>query len=262
MEIVLSTPIFVISFNKSEQLLKSIASYRSLDESVDIIVHDNGSDNPRTLETLADLERRGDVKVYRSGKVNAADDLVSVQATIDSYFDSQRQTNYIITDPDVELTHTKPDLIRVMEFLLAQNDDAVCVGPMLTIRDIPESYPLRQWALKRHIEQFWNKRPERVPSRDGHLFIQRCLIDTTFAMYRAGHEFDRRPNSGIRIYEPYEAKHLDWYEPDSDSDYYAANTTAVSHWNNNAEYEARADHHREPSTIFVVSGGEIVEERI
>lgn len=257
-----STPIFVISFNKSEQLLKSIASYRALDQPVDIIVHDNGSDNPRTLETLSDLETHGEVKVYRSGKVTTANELVSVQTTITSYFAGRRETNYIITDPDVELAHTKPDLIQIMELLLEENDDVICVGPMLTIRDIPDSYPLRQWALQRHIEQFWNKRPEKVHCKFGNLFVQRCRIDTTFAMYRAGHHFDRRPNIGIRIYEPYEAKHLDWYGPDSDSGYYAANTTAVSHWNNNAEFETKANYQREPSTIFTVSGGEIVEQTI
>jgi hypothetical protein len=60
-------------------------------------------------------------------------------------------------------------------------------------------------------------------------------IDTTFALHRAGEHF-RRLKTGLRVYEPYEALHLDWYvctAPNSDAEVYAKTShPQISHWNN------------------------------
>ena len=75
----------------------------------------------------------------------------------------------------------------------------------------------------------------------GQMAVQECLIDTTFALHRAGEPF-RRLKRSLRVYEPYEALHLDWYHTKSDDDVYTTSSNAgISHWNNRAERERHRD---------------------
>jgi hypothetical protein len=63
-----------------------------------------------------------------------------------------------------------------------------------------------------------------------------CLIDTTFALHRAGEPF-RRLKKALRVYAPFEARHLDWYDDTGTGDavYAATSSSGISHWNNNDE---------------------------
>ncbi len=61
-------PIFVLSFNRGAQLRSVINSYRLQRVPVDVIVHDNGSNNAVTLDVLRALEAEGvQVKSQPSG---------------------------------------------------------------------------------------------------------------------------------------------------------------------------------------------------
>ena len=37
------------------------------------------------------------------------------------------------------------------------------------------------------------------------------MIDTTFAVYKKGHEFTKPNTKAIRVSMPHDARHLDWY---------------------------------------------------
>lgn len=81
---------------------------------------------------------------------------------------------------------------------------------MLTIRDIPIDYPLYNEVLNRHVEQFWHRTPKWATILGQTIGYIEAPIDTTFALHRAGEPF-RRLKFGVRVYYPYEAKHLDWH---------------------------------------------------
>lgn len=136
----------------------------------------------------------------------------------------------MVTDCDVDLSVTRPDALRIYLELLDVFEDLECVGPMLTIADIPRSYPLFNRVMEKHIAQFWGRQPEWAKVRAGEIAYLRHRIDTTFAVHRAGSTF-RRLKEGIRIYHPFEAKHLDWYVGKQDqSGYRATSSPAISHW--------------------------------
>jgi len=66
----------------------------------------------------------------------------------------------------------------------------------------------------------------------GRLAILQAPIDTTFAIHRGGQPF-RRLKKGVRVYHPYEARHLDWYiAPEVSNAYRLASSSNISHWDN------------------------------
>lgn len=237
---VAAVPVFLISFNRGSMLCKVITGLRTLATPVSIIVHDNGSSDPLTLDILDQLEASG-VTVYRYGPIEHADELNRVNESVLRYFESWNEPcAYVVSDCDVDIAVAASDVLRVYAGLLNRFRQAECVGPMLRVRDIPLFYPLRNHVLNRHIDQFWKHEPI-LSAQDGRPFAyQHALIDTTFAMHRAGEAF-RRLKSGVRVYEPFEALHLDWYlaadkGPD-DLVYAKTSHPGISHWNNLAETE-------------------------
>jgi hypothetical protein len=82
--------------------------------------------------------------------------------------------------------------------------------------------------------------PNFADTSFGPVAILKAAIDTTFALHRAGEPF-RRLKASLRVYEPYEARHLDWYISDAGEDHYARTSSpAIAHWNNQSERDAHA----------------------
>jgi glycosyltransferase involved in cell wall biosynthesis len=229
------TPVFLISFNRGAMLKEAIAGLQRLSTPVEIVVHDNGSTHPETLAVLEELDRNG-IQVFRSRLITSADELNNVNETIEAYFAEWGEPQrYVVSDCDVDLSIADPQALKVYNELLNRFRGTECVGPMLRIRDIPPSYPLFNRVMNRHIEQFWCRVPEFADTSFGQVAFIRAAIDTTFALHRAGEPF-RRLKQGLRVYEPYEARHLEWYLlEEEDNTYTDTSSPAISHWNNRAE---------------------------
>jgi len=225
-------PIFIISYNRGAYLAKVCASYRLQAHRTRLIIHDNGSDDEATLDILCGLEQAG-VEVFRRSKIDHAGDLNLVDATVREF--SQRESYfgpYVVTDCDIDLSDTGRNALLVYRELLEQFPQAKCVGPMLTIADVPKSYPLFQHAMNRHVDQFWSTEPHWIDTRFGTLAVRSALIDTTFALHRPREPF-RRGKMGIRVYHPFEARHLDWYlDAEIMSTYAKTSSSNISHWDN------------------------------
>jgi hypothetical protein len=225
-----TTPIFVISFNRKWQLERSLASYRQLG-SIKIIIHDNGSDNPEVIKYLKELELSG-TTVYKNTKITEKSGLNSINESIDKYFSHNEPTNYIVTDPDIELLPNSGKTISIYNYFLAEFPEIESVGPMLRIDDIPSSYLLYNHAVNRHIQQFWGQKPEIIYYKNEPLAYLKCPIDTSFSMHRAQRKF-RRHSKGIRLYEKYSARHLDWYNENRlDNEHTNGPKNNISHWRN------------------------------
>lgn len=236
-------PVFVISYNRGRLLQRCLQGLRHLARDTQPIIHDNGSTDPATLKVLSDLEREG-VRIYRRPAIHAADELNLVNDTVAEFFsDWQEPSRYIVTDCDVDMSAADPRALQLYDELLDTFRVAECVGPMLRIRDISLSHPIYSHVMNRHIEQFWHSPPQWIDVHNfGRVAIRECVIDTTFALHRAGDPF-RRLKPAVRVYEPYEAAHLDWYEDYRvlDDTYPDTSHPAVSHWNNRVEAELKAN---------------------
>lgn len=232
------TPVFFISYNRGDALQSAIASVKQQDQQTDIIVHDNGSDDPATMCVLDDLTSKG-IKVERCCQIYTADDLNSVNNTVVSFFaDWAEPARYVVSDCDIDIGIASASALRVFDELLNLNRHVESVGPMLRIEDIQQSYPLYAHVMNRHIEQFWHKQPNIIQTTLGAAAIIEGVIDTTFALNRAGEPY-RRMKSALRVYEPYEARHLDWYLEDIGTAPYAATSSPdISHWGNSSQQDA------------------------
>ncbi|WP_457351333.1 glycosyltransferase family A protein [Sphingomonas sp. UYP23] len=243
-------PVFFISFNRGRMLERAVAAIRLQRMPVQVIVHDNGSSDPETLEVLKKLESSGTI-IYRYSPIDTAEQLNMVNDSVARYFSQSREmSDYIVSDCDIDMSVAYPDALDMYQLILRKFENVECVGPMLRIRDISIDYPLRNRALNRHIEQFWRHVPQ-FSEIDGRKYAyQEATIDTTLAMHRSGEPF-RRLKKGIRLYEPFEALHLDWYVPSHDdiemNEFYA-NTSkySISHWNNISELSI----HKDDTLIF------------
>jgi hypothetical protein len=245
-------PTFLISFDRGAMLERSIASLKALDQPTEIVVHDNGSADPATLAILDRLEQ-DDVLVARREKIEVADDLNRVDETVKEFFSTWAEpSRYVVSDCDIDLAVASSDALAIYDELLNRFRHVASVGPMLRIRDIPHDYPLFHRVMNRHVEQFWHKRPEWVDLSIGRVAYLDTVIDTTLALHRAGEPFHRLKRS-LRVYEPYEARHLDWYVSERTAGVYNdTSSPEISHWNNAAEWRSHADVELQHTRYYVV----------
>lgn len=182
-------------------------SWKKLGE-VEIIIHDNNSTYPPMIRYLEELSSQG-VRVYKNPMANGSFNDISgrVANTINKWFEQTGSDSkyYIVTDPDIELENPSPQLLQHYIELL-EDSGATVVGPMLRINDLPDHYELKKEMVKTQEDQFWHK--QRIKFKG--VEAVHCGIDTTFGLYKRSFPF-KRLNHGYRVFEPYMAKHLDWY---------------------------------------------------
>lgn len=226
-------PIFIISCNRLKTLKESIESYKKIGSNITFVIHDNNSTYPPLLDYLRTLENQG-IKVYYHRKnVTRENQLNLVKNSIDDWFKHHTAPYYVVTDPDIALCDESEGILELYAHILDTMPHIEVVGPMLRIDDLPDFYPLKQKAIKKHFEQFWHKTPLKMQWNNKTIHYQHAPIDTTFGMYRKEFTFQRLCN-GIRTYDPYWAQHLDWYiDPNNMSEdqiYYMQQASRVSHW--------------------------------
>jgi glycosyltransferase involved in cell wall biosynthesis len=114
-------PVFIISFNRGDWLRRCVAACRKLATSVDVVIHDNGSDDPSTLRCLELFEAEG-IAVVRRGKIRDSAELNQLNDTIACYLAGRAPAPYVVT------------ALGVYDELLDMFPDAPCVGPMIRSR--------------------------------------------------------------------------------------------------------------------------------
>lgn len=198
-------PIFITIFDRLEVLKQSIKSYDSLNTEVEIILHDQGSTYKPMLEYLKSLENCG-FKYYK-GK----NEPTSVKHSIKDWYKTNDSYYYVVTDPDISVEGTNPNMLNVCIDILALEKDVTCVGPGLRIWDLPDHYPMKEQV--QNWEKQWYKQEDKrvIRINDSIITYYFSVIDTTFAVYRKGHEFTKPNMNAIRVTRPYNVKHLDWY---------------------------------------------------
>jgi hypothetical protein len=171
------------------------------------------------IDYLGRLETRGH-KVYRLKAITKPNELNDVEDGIRDYFKTHKSRNYVVTDCDIALD-SKGDVLDVYSYMLDKFPEANVVGPMLRIDDIPDHYPLKGDIITGRLgmHKGFHSQPMKIRKcGDKEIRYINAPIDTTFGMYRMGSKWSRLQN-GIRVYDPYWARHLDWYiNPDTMTD--------------------------------------------
>ena len=177
-------PIFILSYNNSERLDHAVSAFRRQNSRVEIIVCDNGSDDPLTLALLDELERDG-VTVYRSASIDPSDRMEWTNKLVRNFFqDWSEPSRYAVTDCIADLSAIASGALDLYDDLLDRFRRADSVGPAIT--------DLRPDAAR--FETVVNaRRAPDVKCKSGADDIEpyRCLVvegglDSGFAIYRAG----------------------------------------------------------------------------
>lgn len=186
-------PAIIISRDRAE-CLRSLVSWLETAGCEEIHIIDMCSTNPRLVEYLSHslhtvhrLETNlGPHSIWKSGIVSAI--------AGDRY--------YIVSDPDVLPIEDCPtDAISFFMDVLRRYPSYVKVGFGLSIDDLPDFSGFAD-QLRAYESRYWQRRIRRN--------LYHARIDTTFALYRPGGDFQLGP--AIRTGYPYLARHLPWYE--------------------------------------------------
>ena len=212
-----SIPIFINSrdlFGPLRQLIHWLlgAGYSCVN------ILDNDSTYPELLEFYNTI--RTDVRIIRLG-FNAGHKAIWSTKILEHF---RIKGPYVWTDSDVVPTEECPsNVVEYFYTVLQAFPNKTKVGFGLRIDDLPDDYPFKQQVITWE-SQFWTK---RIANN-----LYDALIDTTFALYRAGSTYDML---GIRTGFPYVARHLPWYEisekPSKDRVYYMQHARAgINSW--------------------------------
>jgi GT2 family glycosyltransferase len=233
-------PIFIISYNRLTVLRESIRSfYENIGQDFRLIIHDNASTFPPLLEYLRELEQQGIEVVHHPVNPPLAGLAAAVAGTISAWMARNDADYYVVTDPDIALDGTFPNILEFYAWMLDNLEEVNVVGPMLRIDDLPDCYRWKTAVIREHTRQFWGRLPNTIRWKRNNYHVLPAPIDTSFGMYRAGFPFERL-NMGLRTYAPYVARHLDWYidqdRPTEDQVYYSRTVSFdIAHWGHNIE---------------------------
>jgi hypothetical protein len=161
------------------------------------IIIDNNSDYPPLLEYYENCPHEvirlktnyGSEVIWRAGILN----LLKIQS------------DYIVTDPDLDLSGVPDDLLQVLQQGLLRYPNIGKCGLSLKIDDLPDTKLSRE--VMELEKRYWTN------SLDDLYFD--APVDTTFALYRFGVSHERADLfNSIRTKPPYTARHVPWYYTD------------------------------------------------
>lgn len=188
-----SIPIIIVNRNRLAAL-KSLIEWATRLGCLDVRIIDSASDYPPLLSFYESLPKN--VSLLRLPKNEGP------WAFWERGIHTTIRSPYIVTDADLVPSEFCPDdLIPRLLALLTRYPDCGKVGPGLRIDNLPDCYGQASIAY-RWETQFWHR-----PLARG-LFS--APIDTTFALYPEGAEFNRSPKN-IRVGHPYLFDHTPWY---------------------------------------------------
>jgi hypothetical protein len=177
-------PIFILSHNNPERLGHAVSAFRRQNSRIEIIVCDNGSDDPQTLALLDELERDC-VTVCRIASIDPLDRLEWTNNLVRNFFqDWSEPSRYAVTDCAADLSAVVSGALDLYDDLLDRFPRVDSVGPVIT--------DLRSDAVR--FETVVNaKCAPHVKCTSGadDIVPYRCLVveaglDSGFAVYRAG----------------------------------------------------------------------------
>lgn len=190
-------PILIISFNQL-YYLKQLVQYLLNAGYKNIVIIDNDSSYEPLLQYFKEIKDK--VTIHRM-KENYGHMVFWEQKEL---FKQYTKGLHVITDADIVPDASCPDnFLKYFSKVLHEHPAITKVGFSLDISDIPESNfnkdQIVQWETK-----YWEKKTKKG------LYL--APIDTTFALYRPGYNFNERTfYTAIRTQEPFIAKHGGWY---------------------------------------------------
>lgn len=207
---------YVIMFNRLTWA-KNLCEFLS-DNGCEVILMDNGSTYPPLLEWYKKCPYK--IHYFTTNYYNRGLWQSGILGD---------DKNYILTDPDLDLSSVPSDFIEKLKLGLENNPDVMKSGLSLKIDDLPENEYTKAVIS-------WESKWWRTPQDKNGFYISD--IDTTLALYDS-ERAKKMYNSGfflaVRSPKPYEARHLGWYltkENITDEELFYIKNTFINrgHW--------------------------------
>lgn len=198
--------VFIGTCNRLETLERTIASYGHLTEPHELVIVDNGSDDPESLDLLRRFKR--DVKkIYHLPRCDTYEETTAnFNVALRDQCDSKSGDWFAISEADICFDGSHPGSLTV--YLELAQELGRAVGPHLRVDgNIPITYPLRSRVLACETWMYYQADMEDL---DG-IYYNPCQIDTSFHLFPKTRVFNRLKLDPIRVGPPYDAMHLDWY---------------------------------------------------
>jgi hypothetical protein len=164
-------PVFIINFNRLN-LPKNMADYLSDCDGVEPIIIDNNSDYPALLEYYKTCPH----KVEKMDR-NWGNCVVWISGILDKY---NLQGNFIVTDPDLDISHIPKDFLHILQTGLDRHKFACKAGFGLDIKNLPDTEIARLAIVWEQLN--WSNKVDKL--------FYKAPIDTTFCLCRTRlHDF-------------------------------------------------------------------------
>jgi len=232
-------PIFLLTRDRLSHLQSTVDSYsQAISSPNEIIIIDHNSTYSPMLDYLKMLQVERNISVHHlSGDISWQKALSVCADIVEDYLQHHPKVKYfIVSDPDIALLRTKPDILLFYAGILESCPNLTTVGPHLQISDLPADYKSSsKLSVASRQHHFWKKVPHMATWNGIGYHVAENDIDTTFSMRRRGTRFQRQQRPSVRTYAPYSAVHLDWYLnssnlPDDKIWYLNRAQKGVNHW--------------------------------
>lgn len=200
----MTLPIFIVCHNNGWMVRNTVEALAGRFKGTQLVIVDEASTAPRTIETLRELEANSGVVVHRHRR-NVGPKRVRKYPR---YWGARRRP-FVLTDPDLEFSTLPADTLEVFK-TVAEDQDVRCVGVALDISDpddIVEGPYCEGKTVLEWESRFWQE-PVDLSGIRPELVGYRAPVDTTFAYY----DLSRPKGRTIRIAGPYTVRHLPWHK--------------------------------------------------
>ena len=198
--------IVIISYNNYKYVDNTVKQLQKMNNpNMRLIIMDNNSDDPDTIEYLKSIELLNQIRVIFNKKNEGP--WITDKFNKEVY-DSLPE-KFILTDPDLEFNPNLPSNFIEVLVELSDTYKLYKIGFALDISDYDKMYKTNNYVLDLNIYQweirFW---AHRVIHEKYELY--NAIIDTTFCLVNKKHF---QENNQIRIAGNFTAKHIPWYIP-------------------------------------------------
>lgn len=216
----MALPIFIVCHDNGWMVRDSVRALADRFPGTQLVVVDEASTAPRTLSALREVKAEYGVLIHRH-RFNAGPKRVR---RFPRYWLARRRP-FILTDPDLDLSHLPADTIDVLS-AVAKDQGLRSVGLALDISNPGDLLPGAYFQGRSIVDwesRFWSE-PADLTHLRKDLEAYWAPIDTTFAYY----DFSRPRGRQIRIAGEYTVRHLPWHrsyltslDPHDYSDYFS-----------------------------------------
>jgi len=241
--------VFIGTFNRLDTLERTVRSFERFETPHEIVIVDNGTDHPKCLELLEQLEGRVK-KVYSLPACDSMEEATdNFNVAIRDQYEGDGGEWFAVSEADICFDGTDPRALDA--YIKLATETGTAVGPHTRVdAGIPACYPLRSRVLSTESRLLYASSMRWLDD----IPYAHWQIDTTFHLFPRTRHFNRLHLNPIRVGPPFDAMHLDWYldifHPTEENAIYMPGLRPVGSWGKSWIRDFWGDFQKDPVVAF------------